>query len=217
MNFVKSYLSHLTGYVVAGATIVSGLDPKLIPPQYAFFTALAGLIVTAGHHGFTAGNANAVIAAAAQAATSTAAKILLVAIFAVATVSGLSACKSTPTVRQQAEVAIVVDIAAGYAIQRQDSDPSAWKARASEYKAIAVKLKAIDEAGIATLATLQADLQPLIAKLPPADQLAANAFVNALVPYLTSQLQSNPTAANTQAVVDLILQAVIDACGAYGA
>lgn len=216
MDIVKSYLGHLSGYVVAGAVIVSSLDPKLLPPQYSFFTALAGAIVTASHHSYTAGAANAAVTAAANAAQkalTTAAPVLLCAFLAVAS---LTACKTLPTPTEQAGITVAVDIATGAAIQN-GATPAQYTARAAEFKAIAVMVKTVNDAGTATLATLAADLAPQIAKLPPADQLAAHALVAALTPYLQRQAAANPSLANTQATLDVILQAVIDSCGAYGA
>lgn len=216
MNIVKSYLGHLSGYVVAGAVIVSSLDPKLIPPQYSFFTALAGVIVTASHHGYSAGTANGVITAAAQAAQkalTSAAPVLLCAFLAVAS---LTACKTMPTPTQQAGITVAVDIATGAAIQN-GGNADIWKARAVKFKAIAVSVKQVNDAGTATLATLAADLEPQLATLPPADQLAAHALVAALQPYIDNEVQANPDLATTRAALDVILQAVIDSCTAYGA
>lgn len=133
------------------------------------------------------------------------------------TILSVSACKTLPTVNQQAGITVAIDIAAGFAIQQHDTDQSVWKARAAQYKAIALQLQALNNAGTATLATLQADLEPLIAKLPPADVLAAHALVAAVTPYVQQQISTNPKVANTQAAVAVVLQAVIDACTAYGA
>ncbi len=214
-DFLKSYLSHLSGYVVAGAAIVSGLDPKLIPPQYAFITALAGLIVTASHHGYTAGTLNSV-ATAAAAALSNVPKLTPVLVACVLAVSTLSGCATAPTPTQTAGISVAVDIATGAAIQNGGT-ADIWKARAVKFKAIAVSIKQVNDAGTATLATLAADLAPQLALLPPADQLAAHALVAALQPYLDNETQANPNLATTRATLDVILQAVIDACGSYGA
>lgn len=211
---LKSYFSHLVNYVIAAVTVVAGLDPALLPPQYAAIVAGAGLVATVAHHSYTAGGATATLQAVTKAVQASAVVLLI----GVALVSSalLSACKTLPTPTQQSQVAIAVDVAAGFAIQQKDADPAVWKARAVQYKAIAVELKAVNDAGTATLATLQADLAPAIAKLSPAEQLGARALVAALVPYLQAQAQANATVQNTQAAVDVILAAVIDACTAYG-
>lgn len=214
-----SYLGHLAGYVLAGADIVSKINPSLIPPQYGILVSVAGLVTIASHHGYQAGTAGiqAAVDAATKALTSAPVKIAAMLLLAVAIPIGLSACKTAPTATQQSQIVLAVDVASGVAIQQRDTDPAKWMARAVSYKAIATELKAVNDAGTATLATLAADLQPLVAKLPPADQLAASALVAALTPYLNQQTQSNPQVANIRATVDVILQAVIDSCDAYGA
>lgn len=224
-SILGSYLGHLGGYLVAAATIVSGLDPKLVPPQYSFVTALAGAVVIASHHSYQAG-ANSVITAGANAVATaiaqTPAKLVMAAIMLACTfgvVSQLTACATAPTGAAQSGIVVAVDVATGLAISDggKVSDLATQKARATEYKSIAVKVKTVNDAGTATLATLAAALQPEIAKLPPADQLAAQALVAALTPYLQSQIPGNPDVKNVQTTVDVILAAVISACEAYGA
>jgi hypothetical protein len=129
----------------------------------------------------------------------------------------LQGCATLPTANQQAGIIVSVDVAAGLAIQQKDTDPVKWHARAAEYKVIAVQLKTLNDAGTATLATLAADLAPLVAKLPPADQLAATALEAALVPYLQSQIPGNANVQNVQTTVGVILDTLISACEAYGA
>jgi hypothetical protein len=228
MNSVKSvlgsYLGHLGGYLVAAASIVSGLDPKLVPPQYSFLTAVAGAVVIASHHSYQAG-ANSIITAGANAVASaiaqTPAKLMISAMLlgVVASASlGLTACATAPTASERG-IVVAVDVATGLALSEggKVSDLAVLKARAVEYKAIAMKVKAVNDAGTATLATLAAALQPEIAKLPPADQLAAQALIAALTPYLQSQIPGNADVQNIQTTVDLILSNVILACEAYGA
>jgi hypothetical protein len=223
-DFVKSYLGHMGGYVMGAATIVSSLDGKLLPPQYSFFISLAGMIVTAGHHGYTAGNASGIVTAAAKAALDAASKVAAVApalLLAVVLGAGmLTGCATmTPTQKAQANAGatVAVQVAAGFAIQQKSNDPAAWKARAVEFKAIAIELQTVNNAGTATLATLAADLAPLVTKLPPADQLAAQAAVAGLTPFLQAQIQANPSAGAVQAEVATVLSAFIAACEAYGA
>lgn len=129
----------------------------------------------------------------------------------------LCACTTAPTANQQAGIQVSVDVATGFAIQQKDADPGVWKARAIAYKSIALQLQAINSAGNSTLATLAADLQPLIAKLPPVDQLAARSLVAGLTPYLNAQLRDNPTVAATQTALASILTEFILACETYGA
>lgn len=127
----------------------------------------------------------------------------------------VSACTTPPTAGQQAGIQVAVDVATGLAIQQKDSDPAVWKARAAQYRAIATQLQTLNSMGTATLATLAADLQPMIGQLPPAEQLAARSLVAALTPYLNAQLRDNPTLATTQAAVGAILAEFILACDTY--
>jgi hypothetical protein len=139
-------------------------------------------------------------------------RLILAALCAVAALSG---CKTLPNATQQAAASVVVDVAAGLAIQQGSPDPAVWKARAIGFKAIATVL--LQKNSATTLASLQAELLPLVAKLGPADVLAANALVAALTPVLQQQLGANPTVANTQAAVAVVLNDIITACNAYGA
>lgn len=226
MNSFKSlatdYAAHAAGYVLAAATIVSGLDPKLFPPQYAFVTALATGLVTAVSHGYqlaqpaTVKPVDAATTALTSAGTTVVVKALLLGLLFVGVGSGLVACKTAPTATEQAGISVAVDIATGAAIQNGGTS-DVWKARAVKFKAIAVSVKQVNDAGTATLATLAADLAPQLALLPPADQLAAHALVAAIQPYLDQEVAANPNLATTRATLDTILQAVIDSCSAYGA
>jgi hypothetical protein len=137
-------------------------------------------------------------------------------LLAVAVPFGVSGCKTAPTAQESAGITVAVDIATAAAIQN-GAQPAEYKARAANFKSIAVTVKAVNDAGTATLATLAADLEPQISKLPPPDQLAAHALVAALKPYLDAELQGNDGLKNVQTTLDVILQAVIDSCAAYGA
>lgn len=159
----------------------------------------------------------AAVAAEAAAAPSAVVKALLPLMLVLSVAGSLVGCATTPTQNEQTAVTVAVDIAAGYAIQQGTSDPVVWKARAVNFKTIALQLQTVNNGGTATLATLAADLQPMIVKLGPADVLAANALVAALQPYLTEQQTTGSNVANAQAHVALILTAVINACVAYGA
>ena len=216
-DIVKSYAGHLGGYLIAAATIVSGLDPKLVPPQYSFITSIAGLVIVASHHGYSAGLNGAAIAAAANAATKALTTAVVPMVLCAMLVAGMvTGCKTLPTPTQQAGITVAVDIATGAAIQNGGTAET-WKARAVKFKAIATTVKQVNDAGTATLATLAADLNPQLALLPPADQLAAHALVAALQPYIDNEVAANPDLATTRAALDVILQAVIDSCNAYGA
>lgn len=226
-SILGSYIGHLAGYVLAGADIVSKVNPSLLPPQYGLLISVAGLVTIATHHGYQAGTAGvqAAVDAATKALKSTA-PVLLICLLAAGFLAG---CKTAPNAQQSAGITIAVDVATGAAIQNgvhcavsttsppQFDCSDAYKSRAAEFKAIAVEVKTVNDAGTATLATLAADIAPLIDRLPPADQLAAHALVAALTPYLNAELQGNDGLRNVQTTLDVILQAVIDSCAAYGA
>lgn len=217
MNTIKNYFAHIMGYVTGAYAVVSTINPALIPPQYLPYVAAAGAVLSAVHN-VTA--ARAAPPGLPPPSPGTIAKalfpFLLVGLLVASTVT-MTACKTVPTSQQQVGITVAVDVAAGYAIQKNSSDPVIWKVRANEYKAIAVSIKAINDKGTASLSDLAAGLRPLIAKLPPPDQLAANALVSALTPYLEQQIQANPNLGATQTAVNIIVQAVIDACNTYGA
>lgn len=212
MNHVKAYPAHLALYLIGAVDFLSQVPALGALAPYAPWITAAGAVSAALHHAYTTGAASAVVQAAASAPVK-----LVVAAMALSVVLGLTACATAPTVNQQAAIVVSVDVAAGLAIQQKDTDPAKWKARAIDYKAIAFELKTLNDAGGATLATLAADLAPLVAKLPPADQLAANALESALIPYLQSQIPGNANVQNAQSTVDIVLSALISACEAYGA
>lgn len=217
-SILGSYLGHLAGYVLAGADIVSKVNPSLLPPQYGILVSVAGLVAIAAHHGYTAGTVGiqAAVDAATKALVSAPAKVAAMLLLTLAVPMGLSACKTVPTPTQQAGITVAVDIATGAAVQNGGT-AEIWKIRAAKFKAIAVSIKQVNDAGTATLATLAADLEPQLATLPPADQLAAHALVAALQPYLNQEVSANPDLATARATLDVILQAVIDSCATYGA
>lgn len=217
MNHLKTFPAHFILYLIGGVDLISQL-PALGPlAPFAPYITGAGILAAALHHSFQTGAASAV----AQAVASAPAKLVLacMALSVVLGASTLQGCATLPTGAAQGGIVAAVDIAAGLAISEAGkvTDLAKLKARATEYKAIAVELKAVNDAGGATLATLAADLAPLVAKLPPADQLAAGALEAALLPYLQSQIPGNANVQNAQTTVDVILAALIGACEAYGA
>jgi hypothetical protein len=216
-SVLGSYLGHLAGYVLAGADIVSKVNPTLLPPQYGILISVAGLVTVAAHHGYAAGTSGvqSAVDAATKALTSAPAKVAAMLLLAVA-VPLVGGCATAPNAQQSAGITVAVDIATAAAIQN-GVQPAEYKTRAANFKSIAVTVKAVNDAGTATLATLAADLEPQISKLPPPDQLAAHALVAALKPYLDAELQGNDGLKNVQTTLDVILQAVIDSCAAYGA
>lgn len=214
MNQLKAFPAHLLLYVVGAVDLVAQL-PALGPlAPYAPYITAAGVLSAALHHAYQTGAASTV----AQTVASAPAKLVLaaMALSVVLGASALQGCTTAPTPTAQAGITVAVDIATAAAIQ-SGAPAESYKARAASFKDIAVKVKAVNDAGTATLATLAADIEPLVAKLPPPDQIAAHVLIAALTPYVNVEIQGNPKLQNTQATLDLILQAVIDSCSAYGA
>lgn len=131
-------------------------------------------------------------------------------------VGGCSFFQKLPTnTTTQAAVAAAIDIAVGVAVQQGSNDQAVWKARAAQFESAAKAVQAVNAAGVSSLTTLQADLQPFIAKLGPADVLAANALVAALTPILQQLIGTNPTVGTVQTDVGLVVADVINACKVY--
>jgi hypothetical protein len=222
MNHLKTYPAHLALYLIAAVDFVAKV-PALGPlAPYAPWITAAGAVGAALHHSYTTGAASAAVQTVSAAVAAAPAKLMLTALMLGATLSlavGLTACATAPTAQEQAGVTVAVDVGTGLLISNNGkiTDLATQKARAVEYKAIALKVKAVNDAGTATLATLADVLQPEIAKLPPADQLAAAAFVAGLSPILNQGIPGNPNVQNVQTRVDLILAAIIGTCEAYGA
>ena len=210
-DFVKSYLGHLSGYVVAGATIVSGLDPKLVPPQYSFITALAGLVVVVGHHGYSAGTANGVTTAALQAAakalTSTAAPVLLCCILVASTLTGCATMQKVFSPSAAPYVTAAVDVAVATAESKGVS--------AAQINSIAKQALAADTGAGASLAAVTALVNAQVAKLnlPAGDLAAVQILEVALTAAVQQQIGQNPNVAVAQADVAQLLNAVISATG----
>lgn len=214
MNQLKAFPAHLALYTIGILDFVSTLPTVGGLAPYTGYITAAGVLAAALHHAFQTGAASAAVQAVASAPVK-----LMLATMALSIVLGasvLQGCTTAPTVTQQSEITVAVDIATVAAVQ-SGASPAGYQFRAAAFKAIAVKVKAVNDAGTATLTTLAADIAPLVATLPPPDQLAAHALIAALTPYLNAQVAGNPKLQNAQATLDVILQAVIDSCSAYGA
>lgn len=214
MNHLKAYPAHLALYLVGAIDVLAQVPALGALAPYAPWITAAGALSAALHHSYKTGAATAVVEAASSAPVKLMLATMALSIFLGASV--LQGCATAPTATQRAGITVAVDIATGAAIQSGEPQ-SAWTDRAAKFKAVAVKLKTLNDAGTATLATLAAALAPEIASLPPADQLAAHALVAALQPYLDQQVAASPQVGNALETVDVILQAVIDSCGSYGA
>lgn len=209
-SFLAKYAAHLAGYVVAAATIVSGLDPKLVPPQYAFVTALAGVVTVAAHHGYTAGNLGAAVSAAATAAAKVATPVAAAALVlcmgfglgGCATVEGLFASPAAAPVIES-----VVLIAVGTAESKGIT--------AAEINKVCKIALAADSGTGATLATVAAAVNAELAilNLPAADLAAANILEAALSAAIQAKIGSNADVATTEENVATVLAVAINATG----
>lgn len=228
LNWLKSasasYLSHLSGYIVAGATIVSGINPKALPPQYAFLTALAGIVVNAAHHGFTLANAspalkaaldvavkagidsaNTAVTAAAPAAKALAVVLvlpLLMTLHGCATVTGWF---NSP--QAQPVIVAAVDVAVATAEQKGVS--------ATQINDVAKQALVANQSTSATLATVAAVVNQQIAKLnlPAGDLASVQILEVALAAEIQSRIGTNADLAAARAAVADVLNAVIEATG----
>lgn len=224
-GFLSSYASHLAGYVVSAATMVSTLDPKLIPPQYSFLTAVAGLVVVAAHNGFSAGKTSAAVSAAANAAAkalTAAAPVLLVGLvlglgFSVSGCSTAQLAKANAVVTKvnasvtspAAQPVILAGAFAAVATAEQHG------ITAAQVNAIAKKALAADSGTGATLSAVGAVVNAELAKLklPPADLVAAQLVESSFAAYIQGRVGANPTLAQSQAAVADVLQALVTASG----
>lgn len=213
-SFLGSYASHLAGYAVAGATIVSGMNPKLLPPQYAFVVALAGLVVHAASHGYTAAQGSAAVNAAVAAATAAVAKIppaAAVAVLALLSGVGLSGCATVEGYFASPAAAPVIEtvvlLAVGTAEQKG--------VKAADINRIAKIALAADSGTSATLATVSAAVNAELAtlNLPAADLAAANILEAAITAQVQIQAAKNPDVATTEANIATVLNYVIQATG----
>lgn len=211
MNHLKTYPAHLALYLIGALDFVSTLPAAGGLAPYTGYITAAGVLAAALHHSFQTGAASAVVQAVGS---SSAVKLMLAMVMVV---SGITGCASLPTETQTAATTTAVSLATGFAIQQKDTDSKVWQTRATQIKLIALELQSVNNAGTATLATLAADLQPLVTKLGPADVLAVNSLVAALTPLLNQQITSNPKVGNTQVAVANVIQAVLTTCAAYGA
>lgn len=224
-DFVKSYLGHLGGYAIATATLVSGLDPKLVPPQYSFITALAGLVLIVGHHGYAAGTANGVVTAAANAAlqaalsatnaagaaavtaVKTAAPVLLCAFLAATALTGCATMQKVFSPNAVPYVTAAVDVAVATAESKG--------VPAAQINSIAKQALAADTGAGASLAAVTALVNAQVAKLnlPAGDLAAVQILEVALTAAVQQQIGQNPNVAVAQADVAQLLSAVISATG----
>lgn len=214
MKFLKSYLPHLTGYLMGAAAIVSGLDPKLLPPQYAFVVALAGTIVNVGHHGYTAGTASAALQAAVSAASNVVAKAVTPAMLC-AFLVGVSLTSGCTTMQKVFSPAAAPYVTA--AVDTAIAIAEAKGVQAIQINRIAKAALAADSGAGASLATVTALVNAQMAKLnlPPTDLAAAQILELALTTAVQQQIGQNPSVAIAQADVAQVLNAVIAATAPY--
>jgi hypothetical protein len=213
----STYLAHMAGYIISGATIVSTLAPGTFPPKYAFVTAVATAIATAFSHGkVVQSNAGAIVTAVANAVTesvntaaSTAPNVAKVALLLIAlpvmfSLHGCATIQSwlgSPT--GEAVVIAGVQVAVTTAEQKGIS--------AAQINSIA-RTVFVDTQGVAislSALTAAANAELIKLKLPPNDVAAFQVLEVAFDAYLVSKYGSNETVQNVQADLALFLNQVI--------
>lgn len=216
-SILGSYLGHLTGYVLAGADIISKVNPSLVPPQYGLLISVAGLVVIASHHSYAAGSAGVQSAVDAAAKALTASKVVA-PVLLLGLVLGLGGCASLQSFTQKASAAVTSPQAAPYvkagALVAVTSAES-HGVTAAQINAVAKKALAADSGAGASLAAVQAVLDAELAKLnlPAGDLLAISIVEAEFNAYVQTQIGTDPTLANAQAAAADIFQAVIAATG----
>ena len=217
-SIVSSYGGHLAGYVVSAAGIVAGLNPKLVPPQYAWLTSVAGLVAIAAHNSYKAGQGSAAVTSAVQAAADAAAAALAkvppaagAIVAALVLGFGMSGCATVEgffaSPQSQPVIVIAVDVAVATAEQKG--------VPADKINAIAKAALVADSSPNATLGAVAALVNVEIGKLnlPPLDLIAAQTLEMAITQAIDAQIGKNPNVATAQANVATILAAVIAATG----
>jgi hypothetical protein len=215
MNFLKSYLSHLSGYVISAATIVSTLSPGTFPPKYAFVTAVATFVATAFSHGQTVqANAGSIVSAVAKAATDAVnsaaaggvAKLFVGAV-AAGLLFGLHGCASVQSFigSPTGQTVVVAGVQVGVTTAEQKG------VTAAQINSVAKAVLAADTGVSATVTTLTATVNSAAQKagVPPGDIIAFQVLETAFDAYLVAKYGSNSTVANVQADVALFCNTVI--------
>lgn len=218
-SILGSYLGHLAGYVLAGADIVSKVNPSLVPPQYGILISIAGLVTVAAHHGYAAGTSGvqAAVDAATKALASAPAKVAAMLLLAVA-VPFMGGCVNLQSFTQKASAAVTSPQAQPYikagalvAVTTAESHGIT----AAQINAVAKKALAADSGAGASLAAVQAVLDSELVKLnlPAGDALAISIVEAEFNAYVQAQIGTDPTLASAQAAAADIFQAVIAATG----
>ncbi len=216
-----SYLSHLAGYIISGATVVSALNPKLFPPQYAFVTAVATAIVTAFSHGKAVQANGSTIATAVANAVTDAVNTAATAVPAVAKIAAmlllvpllftLQGCASVQSFlgSPTGEVVVIAGVQVAVTTAEQKGISAAQinaisKTVLADSQGVTLSLSALTAAANAELIKLN---------LPAADVAAFQVLEVAFDAYLVSKYGSNTTVQNIQADLALFLNQAIAGTG----
>jgi uncharacterized protein YceK len=222
MNALKSaftsYLSHLSGYIISGATIVSTLAPGTFPPKYAFVTAVATFVATAFSHGqavqANAGSIVAAVADAATAAVTNAAKVapVLLAVLMLPLFLTLHGCASVQSFLGSPTGEAVTIAGVKVAVTTAESKGIT----AAQINRVAKAVIADVSNSTVTVATLSSALNGELLKLgiPSGDVEAFQGLELAFDAYVIAKYGNNATVGNLQADITLFCtQAVIDTGG----
>lgn len=218
MNAFKSlfstYLSHLVGYIVSAAGIVSVVDPTLLPPVGKLGVAIAGLVTVAAHHGYTAGAGTQVAQAAVDAATkalTAVAKSPAALMLMMALTVGMTGCAQVSSFLGSPTGATVVQASVDVAVATAEAKGIS----AAQINAIAHKALDADSNVNASLAAVSAVVQAEIVtlKLPAADQAAADILLAALSAAIQTKVGTNASLAQAQTAAAVVINDVIAATG----
>jgi hypothetical protein len=142
-------------------------------------------------------------------------KLLLLSLLGL---SFLTGCATLNAISSTVAVALADGIEFGTAeyISHHATGAPAQTALAVKIKAIAVQVEGFNN-GTVTVAQIDATIAADIAKLSVADQILANGLLQELVIALGVQTQKGLISAAASADIAVVLNAVIAACGLYGA
>jgi len=221
-----SYLSHLAGYIAAGATIVSTLSPGTFPPKYAFVTAVATAIATAFSHGQAVQvNAGKIVAAVADAVTESISQLptpttsvpmssvvppavkALLLMLAMPLLFALHGCASVQSWLSSPTGAVVVSAGVEVAVTTAESKGVS----AAQINNVAKAVLQADSGANATVAALTAAVNGAAVKagVPPGDMAAFQILETAFDAWLATKYGDNATVQNIQADVAAFCAAVI--------
>jgi hypothetical protein len=222
-TLLSSYLSHLAGYVISAATIVSTLSPGTFPPKYAFVTAVATAIATAFAHGKAVqANASSIATAVANAVTESVSQLPTPAVSITAAnvvkpaVAMFALCLILPLLHGCATVQSWLGTPTGQTVviagvQVAVTTAESKDVTAAQINTVAKTVLSADSGSAATLAALTSAVNAAATKagVPAGDIQAFSTLETAFDAYLVVKYGANSTVTNIQADVAAFCNAVI--------